>query len=301
MNPFTWPGPSFIVFYIIVALIAGAACFVRTRFAGGRTVPLTDLTADPYRIAFLRAGAAETARVAIFNLLDRGILSYDGTAVTVARPESAQMLRRSVERVIVAQVGSGRNIEGLMQDSRIAAACAEYERDLQARQLLPDEEEKRFRRRLAWSAVGLIAGVALVKVVYAMSQGRSNVGFLLVLMVAASLWMVWACRSRYTGSGGRALGSLKSLMARLKGNTARVKAGGETNEALLVAAVFGLAALPSQAFPIIDTVFPRLREKSSSSGSSCGASCGSTSSSSSCSSGGGSCGGGGGCGGCGSD
>jgi hypothetical protein len=76
-------------------------------------------------------------------------------------------------------------------------------------------------------------------------------------------------------------------MQRLRGRAKTLASGGATNEALLLASVFGVSVLAGPAFGFVEQLFPRANQR----GGSCGSSCGS----SSC--GGGGCGGG--CGGCG--
>jgi hypothetical protein len=92
------------------------------------------------------------------------------------------------------------------------------------------------------------------------------------------------------------MADLNQLFKRLKGRAYTLSAGGKTNEAALLAAVFGLSALPATGFPFISTLYPA-KNKSDSNSSGCGSSSSSCSSSSSSCSSGSSCGGGGGCGG----
>ena len=114
----------------------------------------------------------------------------------------------------------------------------------------------------------------------------------MIVATVLALWMTWR---RQTFAGVQMLEHARTLMKRLKDNSDRIKPGGETNEALLLASVFGIYALSSTLFPVVEEMFPQPKSSSSSSdGSSDSSSC----SSSSCSSS--SCGGGGGCGGCGS-
>ena len=91
-------------------------------------------------------------------------------------------------------------------------------------------------------------------------------------------------------------------MKRLKSRTSTLSAGGATNEALLLAAVYGIYELPDNAFPFVEQLFPKPRKPESdssswwdsSSSSSSSSSCGSSSGGSGCGGGGGGCGGGGG-------
>jgi hypothetical protein len=94
---------------------------------------------------------------------------------------------------------------------------------------------------------------------------------------------------RLTSRGRTLLADLRRLFARLRERAPRLTPGGASADAALLAAVFGVAALPT-AFAYAQALYPRAASTSSSWSSSCGASCGS-----SCGGGGG----GGGCGGCG--
>ena len=78
------------------------------------------------------------------------------------------------------------------------------------------------------------------------------------------------------------------LFKRLPERAASLKPGGESNEMAMLAAVFGLTALPAAAYPFVEKIYPKPQSDSSGSGGDSGSSC-----SSSC---GGGCGGGG-CGG----
>jgi uncharacterized membrane protein YgcG len=144
--------------------------------------------------------------------------------------------------------------------------------------------------RLLLIAAGLLAGVSVVKIVVAVSRGRTNVELLVLLTAVACFAAYRICRARHTAAGIEVLKSLRGLTGRLSKRSDTVKPGGATNEALLLASVHGLEVLRNGPFPAIDRLFPKPRSSGSdSSGGDSGSSCGS------------SCGGGGGCGGCGSD
>jgi hypothetical protein len=85
------------------------------------------------------------------------------------------------------------------------------------------------------------------------------------------------------------LRNLRSLFSGLRGRTGAMQQGSGGTDLLWLAAVFGMSAVPTAAFPFVGQFQPR-RDSGSSSG------CGSSSSGD----GGSGCGGGGGCGGCGS-
>jgi uncharacterized protein (TIGR04222 family) len=291
MNPFDWSGPAFLAFYAALAAAVIAWCWLKTRAGGApaRMPPLTEMTADPYRIACLREGVEETIRVAIFNLVDRGLLAWDGSFLSATRKEGAELLRRPLDRKIVQACGGPTLPARLLRDPAIRQLSAQYETELADRGLVAGEAQKRAHLALMVFAVALLAGVALTKILVALSRGRMNVLFLILLGALACGLAIWVCRRRITAAGRELLQKLQVLLARLQARVAQLAAGGATNEALLLAAAFGLYTLPSAAYPFVEKLFPRPQKSSDDSGSwfdfSCSSGCG------------GSCGGG--CGGCG--
>lgn len=290
MNPFAWTGPQFLLFYVLLAAAIVAALVLQHRRSGRDAKPakVNELTTDPYRIAYLRGGANETARVAIFNLVDRRILRFDEKKVRTIKNDAAAALRRPLDRALVAEARKGVEPKWLASAAPVRAAAEAYAPELAAQGLVASDAERRETRTFVLVALAVLAGVAFVKIAYALSHGRSNVAFLVILMVVSCIVVVSVSMRRRTARGTEMLESVKTLLKRLRGDTGRLKAGGETNEALLLAAAFGLAALPAAAFPVVEEMFPRPQAGSGDGGSS--------DSGSSCSS---SCGGGGGCGGCG--
>src|SRR5262249_21439553 len=115
-----------------------------------------------------------------------------------------------------------------------------------------------------------------------------NVLFLILLAVA-SPFAVWLPVSlRRTRLGDRMLADLRQLFGTLHRRAATIRRGEMTSEAMLLAAVFGISALPTGSYIDLVQAYRRVDQANTSSG---------------CGSGGGDgCGGGGGggCGGCGS-
>jgi hypothetical protein len=134
----------------------------------------------------------------------------------------------------------------------------------------------------------------------AVQRGRANVGFLVLLTVAAIALAHRLSFPRLTSAGRAILQDVQTLYGGLKDRVASIRPGGATIEPMMLAAAFGVDALAGDAFAYTQTLFPQRRRSASpswwsdtsgvsscgSSGSSCGSSCG------------GGCGGG--CGGCGS-
>jgi uncharacterized protein (TIGR04222 family) len=149
-------------------------------------------------------------------------------------------------------------------------------------------------QRFAAKMVGLMVGGALLafggmKLSIALDRGKSNVAFLIVLLVIVGiLTLVSLSRVRRVSPRGRAELARQRAMAQATLVRGRAPQG---EAALPLVAALGLTALPFLPAGAIESMWPRYNQVGSGCGSTSG--CGS-----SCSSGGGD-GGGSGCGGCG--
>ena len=175
-----------------------------------------------------------------------------------------------------------------------------YEKILRTARLLPDQYLIRGRvMRLVLAGV-VLNGVGLAKVLIALAAGRTNVGFLIILMIVAVIVAAKVSFPRLTESGKAMLEDVQSLYGGLRNRDVLSKPRDAGVEPAMFAAVFGVGALSATGYA--DGLVPHRRKKTEGSCATdgdCGSSC-SSSSSSSCSSGsscGSSCGGG--CGGCG--
>jgi len=284
MNPFDLSGPSFLVFYICVALIVVIALKLVIDGAEGGAPPALPLS-DPYQIAWLRGGTPEAARIAVLSLTDRGLLAVSGDNL-VNSSHAQPVVREPIESAILARCRPfGTAATAVLGDPGVERACAPYRARLERLQLMPDAAMRAQRYRWFAIASAILFGIALAKIVIAFGRNRYNVGFLLIL-TAIALGLVWLLVHRpRTHLGNRMLKDLKRLFRALRQRAATIRAGAMTSDAMLLAAVFGISALPATGF----ADFLRVYKKAASSGGGCGSSCGSA------------CGGGGGggCGGCG--
>jgi uncharacterized protein (TIGR04222 family) len=288
VNPFDLPGPQFLGFYAVFSTAVLAFLWANTRGPTETRATLSFMTADPYRIAFMRKGTGETLQLAIFNLVDRGLLDFrDGTLRTL-RVDSPTMVRRPLDQAILHFCREPRTVGAVEGDAVLQKAVESYRRELSGQNLVVSEADSRGRGWLAMAAVGLLGGVAIVKILVALSRGRHNVAFLVILAIVACVIALVLCNRGITAAGKEMLSNLKALTRRLMLRADTLRPGGATNEALLLASVYGLWALPSTAFPMVALLFPRL------SGDGGGDGGGSSSDG-----GGGGCGGG--CGGCGGE
>lgn len=312
MFPFTLDGPRFLVFYALLA--AGLAIALRLRGRAGpegaATLRIDSLAQDPYQVACLRGGAAEAVRVAVVNLVDRGLLVHTvGQRLGVTVEGSEDLPRRDLDRAILRCCRAApMTPQEIAADRGVSAVVRALEAQLQRQGLRRTEAQRATDRWLRLAALAILAGVAGARIVQALSHGRTNIEYLFMLAFVAGLVVHRTPSEQLTRQGRRMMAGLQALMRRLRDRADRLAPGGATNEAALLAAVFGIHALPVTAFAFAEKVYPKPRAAQGGGGrtsdSSCSSSCSSSSncsSSSSCSSdGGSSCGGGSGCGGCGS-
>jgi uncharacterized protein (TIGR04222 family) len=300
MNPFDLPGPEFLLFYLGLSALAIIALVLSRRRAESVAGPRLDLS-DPYLIAYLRGGETETLRVATVSLIDRGLLVATGTQIKTADNASPEAVRKPIEKELLRKYKRADEAKTVFDDSRLRATCKPYEQTLKNAGLLPNESIVRARWSRLLIACGILGGVGIVKLLVAFSRGRTNVGFLIILMIVAIVVAVKVSFPRLTESGKAMLEDLQSLYSELKDRALFLQPGGATIEPMMLAAVFGVAALEGSGFAFTRVLFPRATtaQAASWSNSTCASSCGSSCNSSSCGSscGGGGCGGG--CGGCG--
>jgi uncharacterized protein (TIGR04222 family) len=304
MNPFDLRGPQFLAFYAALTLLTLLVIRWLRRSSEMRLQPVggtakRDLVlshthpelsqsafADPYLIAYLRGGAAETIRTATVSLVDRGLLSLEGEKVRTSSTGSRTEVRKTVERALLEYCATSSDPRRLYKDSKLVEACHEYEQQLVMRNLLPDETINADRRVVFNGAIAVLIAVSAVKLIVAFARGRSNVLFLIILTVAAVVAAYAVAFPRQTAAGKAFLDEVRNLFSALKLRAAQIRPGGATAELVLLVAVFGTDAIKGGDFAWTRLLFPLPETNTSGgSGSSCGSSCG------------GGCGGG--CGGCG--
>jgi uncharacterized protein (TIGR04222 family) len=225
------------------------------------------------------------------NLVDRGLLELQGSALGATGRAEPESVRRELDRVILQRCRfAALSAADIVKDSTVRAAAARMETQLQTQGLLLSAADLAARGRARRNLLWLLLGVALARIAQALMAGRTNLLLLVIETGLACYLVVVLPRARLTQGGQAALSSLQTLLDRLRRRAESLAPGGATTEAILLAAMFGLYALPASAFPFVEQAYPRPKASDSGGGDSGG--------SSSDSSG---CGGGGGCGGCGSD
>lgn len=293
MNPFELRGPDFLLFFIVLSVVSLFVIrWIRRKIDGiGSPAMLSPqtLVSDPYLIAQLRDGPAETLRVALISLVDRGLIDYQNNQFTTATHVSAAHGRHLVEREVLTAFKGGNDAKVL---ESLTSVTSEYDERLKSLGLLPDDDVVTRRKWLFTLGLVILGGTAAAKIVIGILRDRPVV-LLVILGVIVLVLLRAAVFPRRTAQGNEFLASVQRLFAGLRSRAKELKRGGATAELALLAGAFGAVTIPASLFPYTTQLFPP-KPVSSSSCSSSSSSC----SSSSCGGGGG-CGGGG-CGGCGS-
>lgn len=293
MNPFDFYGPQFLLFYALLSILLHVLVRIYVS-QQEKQYPIPKLQmSDPYQIAYLRGGENETIRIATISLIDRGLLEITNPTskkptLRTANAGNVDIVHRNIEKAILRLFQSTQEAHKAFDDTFCKASCSEYEKQLGQQQLVRTSEVTQ-KRLMPVMLVGIIlGGIAIVKIMIALERGRHNILFLVILSIVSIFYLAPVVRRHRTGLGDIVLKDIKELFKPLYNRRKTLRAGGQTNEAALLAAVFGISTLPF-AFSYAKAIFPKAKD------SGCGTSCGT----SSCGGGSG-CGGGGGCGGCGS-
>jgi uncharacterized protein (TIGR04222 family) len=301
VNPLDLPGPQFLLFYtFFAAAVVAGLVFWRRRAELSKSPAKIDLS-DPYLIAYLRGGEREVLRVATVTLIDRGLLVRTGSIIRRAENASPDSVRRPIEQALLMKYARGGEVSWMFEDDGLSKACEPYGATLRRARLLPDEYVNQARLVRLVIASFVLSVVGFTKVLIALDAGRSNVGFLIVLMIASVVVAAAVSFPRLTESGKAMIKDVQSLYTGLLDRSALMKPGGAGIDTMMLGAVFGLGALAGPGFSLASGLFPDQKKRMSGSCAAGDGGCGSSSTCSSGSSCGSSCGGGcgGGCGGCG--
>jgi len=189
VNPFDFYGPQFLVFYIAFSIFVFIVTAIARRFVDraviDRPVDPAQVVSDPYLIAYLRGGAPEAARVAAISLVDRELLSVTGSKLKAHDHVKKDHARHPLEQQILLKYKNAGEASDMFADGNIRNACDAYEAKLRELGLLPDHRVTAARKALYLVMAAVLALVSIIKIVVALSRGRSNVAFLIILTVIA--------------------------------------------------------------------------------------------------------------------
>lgn len=141
-------GTNFLVFYALTAavVLAGAYFFV---VALDRTdespPPATPGAIDPYELAYLRGGANEVIRTAVYSLRRKGLVEIDKGRLRAAGLQAQQLAE--IERSVYEALSPAPKISALFVDKYLQSAlerlCEAYRQRLSAERLLASSETRR--------------------------------------------------------------------------------------------------------------------------------------------------------------
>ncbi len=310
-NPLTnMYGPYFLALYagVIVFLIIGLLIAKRVVDRSDRLpAPAVPAAVDPFEVAYLRGGANELARAAVFSLRQKGLVEFarDGNKTLVLRTADAASPKLDpVETATLNWIGARRDTNEFFRAGGLAyeigSIAEQYRVSLERRQFLHGSLEEAAFKPYKIGAVLTILGLGSYKLVAAITHGHYNVGFLIVLAIAGLiLALIFGRLPRVTKLGNIYIERLRLAFGTLGKTAGAMPQGLQSGSSsidpmLLSVGLFGTGILAGTVYSDYNDAFRKAQGSDS-----CGSSCGSCSSSG-CSSGdGGSSCGGGGCGGCG--
>ena len=250
MNPLDWNGPEFLAFYFTLSVFSYLflRLYVRAR---ERQQPIPKLTmSDPFQIAFLRGGENEAIRIASLSLIDRGLLRItDASSKTpkleTTYPRDINLGKTRIERALLKLYRVGQESSVAFSDPECKHSCGIYRELLGEHRLVPNAEILQERAISIGFIALLLLGFAALKIYIALERGRENIAFLIILAVVLTYLLALLIWRHRTGLGDRVLADLKTLFQSLYIRRDSLRPRMQTTDAALLAAVFGLSALPA--------------------------------------------------------
>jgi len=219
-------GPEFLLFYAALLLVTfvGLRWFNRWRDPrAGEALPPVPSPADPYELAWLRGGATEVIRLAVYDLMQSGHLestrdaSTRGPAHLLATPRSEPSGLAPLARVVLRACATPQKPADLMRGTLaegVDVACSHWRLAHEEAGLLQSASQ----RTNGWLAVifslMVLVGITLMRIDYAYAHGHSNVWFLIAL-TGVAVMIAWSNRPsrRLTVRGVSYLQRLRSALA----------------------------------------------------------------------------------------
>jgi uncharacterized protein (TIGR04222 family) len=256
-NPFNLSGTEFLIFYIVLVIAVNLLLkYLFLKVESCFPAAKQDCT-DPYKLAALRGGTTETMKIVFFSLFDRGLLKVNVSGTTVAaEPQAKQMVDHPVEWAVVSYFQMPRTVQEFLSDSDTMNAGKKFCRKLADEGLLADISV------YLWRTVPALAALALLVCLPVDSNGQTRSGWMAWAVIVFACWVILTWFRRLTGAGVKVLQRARHRFNHLKKNAERVRPGGDTNDATILAATFGMAALPAAHFSYVTTLFPKESEDS---------------------------------------
>jgi len=301
----TMRGPDFLAVYVGVSVMVLVAAGLAVRWLvppSSAEPPTIEGAPSPYVVAFLRGGPPDVTRLAVADLMQRGLVTITDepralgllkskVLRAVSGGESAADLH-PVAATLLETIGHKPRQPAVIFRSDFQTALREdmqhLETSLREEGLLTSEETLTVSQTARVVGSLLLIGLAGYKVAAAIRSDHWNLGFLVLLTaISVIVLMIVTARRRLTSAGRVQLKRWETAFADARTAVKSTTIGTAPEPAFLLGcALFGVAAMQGTAFASLHDAY---HKAAASSGSGCGAGF-----SSSCGTG---CGGGGGCGG----
>lgn len=298
-------GTTFLIAYSIYSILILIGFWImkkRLDWTNKLPVPNVPNSLDSFEIAYLRGGENEFSRAVIFALLQKGFLQIYEVAkvnyISFKQQQPNWTTLSQIEKTALPWFQKARETKEVFDfgglNDVLRRFSEVYEEKFTSQNFLFLYDVKKNIRLYQFSALFLIILLGIYKIAVAIQHGKTNIIFLLILMIVFSLiTFSLAKNDRLSALGKKYLANLQTTFQNYKNISGKSLAQPQFNsfDAMLFSfGLFGASGLTATFYPEYQRAF----NVSSSSSSGCGSSCGS-----SCSSGGDGGGGcGGGCGGC---
>ncbi len=220
---------------------------------------------DPYAVAYLRGGLGEVARVAVFELLQRGYVTGEYGVFGTAKDAPDRKHLQGVARVAYSwfrtrKAMSAREVfapDGLVAKLRERVE-PQLRQPLEAERLVATGKMKRSRWWLTAVAAGLVLALGGYKLTVALTKGYTNVIFLILLLLAAlvAAAVIYGKTPSLTARGRKYLDALSLAFRRL---TARPETTWESSYLPLLVGLFGVGILAGTSYGYYADELERIR------------------------------------------
>ncbi len=249
------PGPYFLGFYALAIVATLILCWILKHVADYSRFlprPFVPEQPDPYEIAYLRNGEKEVARLAVFSLIQQGLLKIGPKSEQRVQQASTGISSASqlcpMERCVFdwfAQPRRKLEVTSNELPSLVKPFCADYQRHLEKEQLLRSPGMMSIITYWLILLLGIltIVGLGGYKLYVALIKGYHNIAFLIVMGIIAVCILIPVCKApRLTVRGRKYLNQLQTAFESLK-NQVRSETGTDDMAYLLVIGLFGTAML----------------------------------------------------------
>jgi uncharacterized protein (TIGR04222 family) len=221
-------GPTFLLVYgaLVTTAIVGVRWYNRTRDPrANEPLPPVPSPADPYELAWLRGGTAETTRLAVYDLRQRGLLetpkpgsapsaNYVVAAVNADQQPGLPPLGRLLLRICVTPHHPRRLLHG-ESAMRMEEGCLHWRRRHEDNGFLENASQRSQKWFLLLGVGLLLVIISVVRIQNSIAHGHYNIIFLILMTIATVIALPVLARpiGRLTPRGVRYLARLKQALA----------------------------------------------------------------------------------------